>query len=179
MAMSSNPMQSSDGGFGGESPDRRGPGSIVLLSVVLALLAGILAGSLTAWLVVRNGQSEPVQVAQTPQITYVEEAEASAAAVYQAVAPSVVTVWVRDDDRPRGFGSGTGIIVDGQGHIVTNNHVVSEADRVRVQLVDGSMLFAEIVGRDPATDLAVIRANLPPDTFQIARFGDSTTVRPG
>ena len=179
MAMSSHPMQANQGGTSGASPSRRGLGSIVLLSVALALLAGIVAGSLTAWLILRDAQREPASVTQTPQITYVDEAEASAAAVYQAVAPSVVTVWVRDDDRPRGIGSGTGIIVDGQGHIVTNNHVVSEADRVRVQLLDGSMLFAEIVGRDPATDLAVIRANIPRDTFQVARFGDSTAVKPG
>ena len=179
MAMSSHPMQANQGGTSGAGPSRRGLGSIVLLSVALALLAGIVAGSLTAWLILRDAQREPAPVTQTPQITYVDEAEASAAAVYQAVAPSVVTVWVRDDDRPRGIGSGTGIIVDGQGHIVTNNHVVSEADRVRVQLLDGSMLFAEIVGRDPATDLAVIRANIPRDTFQVARFGDSTAVKPG
>jgi len=147
--------------------------------VALALLAGMVAGSLTAWLIVRNGQSEPTQVAQTPQITYVEQTEASAAAVYQAVAPSVVTVWILDEDRPRGIGSGTGIIVDGQGHILTNNHVVSEAERVRVQLLDGRTLFAEIVGRDPGTDLAVIRANLPRDAFQVARFGDSGAVKPG
>lgn len=179
MAMSSHPMQSNEGGSRGERLSRRGLASILLVSVALALLAGIVAGSFTAWLILRDAQREPVPVTQTPQITYVDEAEASAAAVYQAVASSVVTVWTLDEDRPRGIGSGTGIIVDGQGHIVTNNHVVSEADRVRVQLLDGSNLFAEVVGRDPATDLAVIRANLPAETFQVARFGDSTAVKPG
>ncbi len=179
MAMSSVPAQSDNSGFRGEVPSRRGLGSVIVLSIAVALVAGIVAGSLTAWLILRQVQTEPVVAAQTPQITYVQEAEASAAAVYQAVSPSVVTIWTLDEDRPRGIGSGTGIIVDGQGHIVTNNHVVSQADRVRVQLFDGSTLFAEIVGRDPATDLAVIRANLPQDTFQIARFGDSTAVKPG
>lgn len=179
MAMSSVPAQSDNNGFQGDYPGRRGLGSVIVLSIVVALVAGIVAGSITAWLILRQAQAEPVVAAQTPQITYVQEAEASAAAVYQAVSPSVVTIWTLDEDRPRGIGSGTGIIVDGQGHIVTNNHVVSQADRVRVQLFDGSTLFAEIVGRDPATDLAVIRANLPQDTFQIARFGDSTAVKPG
>lgn len=179
MAMSSVPAQSDNSGFRGEEPSRRGLGTVIALSIAVALVAGIAAGSLTAWLIVRNAQTEPPPVAQTPQITYVAETESSAAAVYQAVASSVVTVWTLDEDRPRGIGSGTGIIVDGQGHIVTNNHVVSEADRVRVQLFDGSMLFAEIVGRDPATDLAVIRADLPSETFQVARFGDSTAVKPG
>ena len=179
MAMSSFPDRSRDEANDDGRPSRTGLGSVVILSVVVAMLTGIVAGGLTAWLIMSNVQSEPIRVTQTPQITYVEEPEASAVAVYQAVAPSVVTVLVLDEDRPSGFGTGTGIIVDGQGHILTNNHVVSEADRVQVQLLDGSRIFAEIVGRDPATDLAVIRANFPRDAIQIARFGDSAAVKPG
>lgn len=179
MATSSHPMQSPDSHSSNDSANRGGFGSVVLLSVVLAMLAGVVAGSISAWLILRSGQTGQTPVVQTAQITYAAEAESSAAAVYQAVAPSVVTVWTLDADRPRGIGSGTGIIVDGQGHILTNNHVVSEADRVRVQLLDGSSLFADIVGRDPATDLAVLRAEFPHDAIQIARFGDSAAVKPG
>ena len=179
MAMSSFPDHSRDEANGDRMLSRTGLGSVVILSMVVAMLTGIAAGGLTAWLIMRNAQSEPIRVTQTPQITYVEEPEASAVAVYQAVAPSVVTVLVLDEDRPSGFGTGTGIIVDGQGHILTNNHVVSEADRVRVQLLDGSTLFAEVVGSDPGTDLAIIQAEFPPGTLQIARFGDSGAVKPG
>ncbi len=179
MAMSSHSMQSPEGHAGGAGLSRRGLGFVVLLSVVLAVVAGIIAGGFTAWLILRDSRTEPAPVIQTAQITYAAESEASAVAVYDAVAPSVVTVWTLDEDRPGGIGSGTGIIVDGQGHILTNNHVVSEADRVRVQLLDGSSLFADIVGRDPGTDLAVIRADLPRDGILIARFGDSAAVKPG
>ena len=179
MAMSSFPDRSRDEANDDGRPSRTGLGSVVILSVVVAMLTGIVAGGLTAWLIMSNAQSEPIRVTQTPQITYVEEPEASAVAVYQAVAPSVVTVLVLDEDRPSGFGTGTGIIVDGQGHILTNNHVVSEAERVRVQLLDGSTLFAKVVGSDPGTDLAIIQADFPPGTLQIARFGDSGAVKPG
>ena len=181
MAMSSFPDHSRDEANGDRRLSRTGLGSVVILSMVVAMLTGIAAGGLTAWLIMRNAQSEPIRVTQTPQITYVEEPEASAAAVYQAVAPSVVTVLVLDenDEGSWRFGAGTGIIVDGQGHILTNNHVVSEADRVRVQLLDGSTLFAEVVGSDPGTDLAIIQAEFPPGTLQIARFGDSGAVKPG
>lgn len=181
MAMSSVPAQSDNRGIQSDYPGRKGLGFVIVLSIVVALVAGIVAGSLTAWLILRQAQTEPVVATQTPQITYVQEAEASAAAVYQAVAPSVVTVLVLDenDDGPRRFGAGTGIIVDGQGHILTNNHVVSNVDRVQVQLLDGSRLFAEVVGGDPGTDLAIIRAEFPPGPLQIARFGDSRMVRPG
>lgn len=61
-------------------------------------------------------------------------------------------------------GLGSGVIVDAQGHIVTNNHVIAGADKIQVQLADGRSGEAQVVGRDPYTDLAVLRvklANLP------------------
>ena len=181
MAMSSLPDNARDEANDAGAQGRRGLAGVVILCAVVSMLTGIVAGGLTAWLILRNAQSDPAPVTQTPQITYVEEAEASAVAVYQAVAPSVVTVLILDeneDGSPR-FGGGTGIIVDGEGHILTNNHVISEADRVRVQLLDGSTLFAEVVGSDPGTDLAVIQAEFAPGALQIARFGDSGAVKPG
>jgi putative serine protease PepD len=179
MAMSSVSAQASNGGDSEGSPKQKGLAFIITLCVAVAVLAGIIAGSVTAWLILRQAETRPIVYMQTPQITYERESEASAAAVYQAVAASVVKVLARDDDRPRGIGVGTGIIVDGKGHILTNNHVVDQAERLRVQLLDGSTLFAEVVARDPGTDLALIRAEFPPDTITVARFGDSAAVTPG
>ena len=56
---------------------------------------------------------------------------------------------------------GSGVIVDSSGHIVTNHHVIAQADSIRVQLEDGRVAEARIVGRDPDTDLAVLRVDLP------------------
>jgi serine protease DegS len=55
---------------------------------------------------------------------------------------------------------GSGVIVDGDGHIVTNHHVIADADSVRVQLADGRVADASVVGRDPDTDLALLRIGL-------------------
>ena len=55
---------------------------------------------------------------------------------------------------------GSGVIVDAQGHIVTNHHVIANADKIRVQLADGRDAVASIVGSDPDTDLAVLRIHL-------------------
>jgi Do/DeqQ family serine protease len=55
---------------------------------------------------------------------------------------------------------GSGVIVDGDGHIVTNHHVIADADSVRVQLADGRVADATVVGRDPDTDLALLRIGL-------------------
>lgn len=176
MAMSSEYLQADDDG---RQPGQAGIGGLILLSVVIAALTGVVAGGLAAWLILRQTPQEPVVAVQTPLISYSEETEASAAAVYRAVAPSVVTITVTDEDRPRQFGTGTGIIIDAQGHILTNNHVISNVDTVLVRTLDGSSFFARIIGRDPHTDLAVIRAEFPPGALPVARFGDSGDVQPG
>jgi serine peptidase DegS len=56
---------------------------------------------------------------------------------------------------------GSGVIVDGAGHIITNNHVIANADTIMVQLADGRVTRASVVGRDPDTDLAVLSIRLP------------------
>ena len=66
----------------------------------------------------------------------------------------------RDDGEQLREASGSGFIIDGDGHIMTNNHVVADASRVSVLLADGREFEAEIVGRDPNSDVAVIQ--IPP-----------------
>lgn len=73
---------------------------------------------------------------------------------------------------------GSGFIIDPSGLVVTNNHVIDEADEVEVVLVDGRVLPAEIIGRDPATDLAVLRVDAGAP-LPFVRFGDSDAARVG
>ncbi|MCS6947874.1 MAG: trypsin-like peptidase domain-containing protein [Steroidobacteraceae bacterium] len=56
---------------------------------------------------------------------------------------------------------GSGVIWDGRGHIVTNHHVIANADKIHVQLADGRVAEARVIGRDPDTDLAVLKIDLP------------------
>jgi serine peptidase DegS len=72
---------------------------------------------------------------------------------------------------------GSGVIVDHSGHIVTNHHVIANADAVRVQLADGRIAEAHIVGRDPDTDLAVLQIDLSP--LPVATFGRSDQLKVG
>src|SRR5271163_3390148 len=72
---------------------------------------------------------------------------------------------------------GSGVIVDQAGHIVTNHHVIANADTVRVQLEDGRVADAHIVGRDPDTDLAVLKIDLSP--LPVATFGRSDQLKVG
>jgi serine protease Do len=73
---------------------------------------------------------------------------------------------------------GSGFVIDPQGIIVTNNHVIDGADEVEVTFADGSQLTAEVIGRDEKTDLAVLRVN-PPEPLVHVEFGDSEAIRVG
>jgi serine peptidase DegS len=119
------------------------------------------------------------------------------AAAVQRAAPAVVNVYTQRLVRERVapslgelFGDflpqtrqriertlGSGVIVDEAGHIVTNHHVIANAESIQVQLADGRVADAHIVGRDPDTDLAVLKINLSP--LPVAVFGRSDQLKVG
>jgi serine peptidase DegS len=72
---------------------------------------------------------------------------------------------------------GSGVIVDKDGHIVTNHHVIANADSIRVQLADGRVAEAHTVGSDPDTDLAVLKIDLTP--LPVVTFGRSDQLKVG
>lgn len=73
---------------------------------------------------------------------------------------------------------GSGFIIDPEGYVVTNNHVVEDATDIRVTLQDGTQLDAELVGRDPKTDLALLKVDAD-EPLPFLEFGDSDSVRVG
>ena len=77
-------------------------------------------------------------------------------------------------------GAGSGIVLDKEGHILTNRHVIVNVDAVKVTLFNGDSYEAELVGTDAYTDLAVIQINAPPDVlFPMTHFGDSSKLLVG
>jgi len=73
---------------------------------------------------------------------------------------------------------GTGFVISADGYIVTNNHVIEEVDTIRVAFEDGTEAEATVVGRDPKTDIALIRVETKEELFSLP-LGDSDKVRPG
>ncbi len=83
----------------------------------------------------------------------------------------------RNDHSPR-RGTGSGVLIEPDGHILTNHHVIEHAERILVKLADGRTLRAEVVGSDPDTDIALIKVSSP-QPFPVAPLGDSDGLRVG
>jgi putative serine protease PepD len=94
-------------------------------------------------------------------------------AVTSAVQESVVAIQVESQG---GGAEGSGVVLDSEGRILTNNHVVADATTVQVTLSDGRVYEADIVGTDPTTDLAVVQLSDPPSDLTPATFADSSDV---
>src|SRR5262249_23762306 len=82
-------------------------------------------------------------------------------------------------DSPKSQAQGSGWVYDSDGHIITNNHVVSGATSISVQFSDGSKYSAKLVGADPSTDLAVIKVNAPSSKLHPLTLGDSSRLEVG
>ena len=99
--------------------------------------------------------------------------------VAAAVSPAVVTIQAQGASSG---GTGSGVVYDAQGDIVTNYHVISSAlggGQIQVTLADGRLYTASIVGHDKTTDLAVIRLDNPPSDLTVARFATSANLQVG
>jgi len=113
------------------------------------------------------------------------EDEKNNVAIYQKVSPSVVnvisSVITRDfflNPVPR-EGSGSGSVIDSKGYILTNNHVIKDAQKLEVTLADGSRWPAKLIGADPDNDLAVIKIDAPASKLKPLPWSDSQKLQVG
>ncbi len=153
---------------------------VALVALVASLIGGLLASAATVVALNRDpaNQAVPVdnQPVQAPEV--VDEGPTAVEAVAEAVLPTVVQIDVGgggDLDSPSGNGSG--VIYRSNGYIITNNHVVAEGDEIDVVFADRSREEAEVVGRDPLSDIAVIKVDR--DNLKAIRVGNSASLRVG
>ena len=120
-----------------------------------------------------------------PRVEGLNDAEQVVIRVYREVGPAVVHITstaVAYDfffNQVPQRGTGSGFIINEQGYIVTNNHVVENADNLEVTLANGKKMPARLVGRDPNNDLAVIRIDVSGEKLQVARLGNSEQLQVG
>ncbi|MFJ6939368.1 S1C family serine protease [Streptomyces sp. NPDC101132] len=168
------PLQVADGG---SVPARTGrPGRAVAGAVLIALLAGGLGGGIGVW--AERSATTSIELPQAaPERS--DRAPDSVAGIAARALPGVVTLHVQGGGQA---GTGTGFVIDGRGHILTNNHVVDAAagsGRITVTFSGGETAAATIVGRDAGYDLAVVKVNgvrglkpLPLGNSENVRVGD-------
>lgn len=129
-------------------------------------------------------QMEPWQPVTNDQLDGLSPEEQANIRVYDQVNRSVVNIqtitFVRDffNVVPEA-GAGSGWVLDQQGHIVTNHHVIGESQRIEVTLANGESYRATVVGQDPPNDIAVIKIDAPPQDLFPVPFGDSSTLLVG
>ncbi len=150
--------------------------------VGLALVAALA----TAAPVFAQGKDKPVAAAATKQAKEFSEA---VIAVAEKVSPSVVQIdvtvrddsgegwWLKKKESSLIHGNGSGVIISADGYVMTNNHVIEDALTITVKTRDGKILPAKIKGRDPATDIAVIKVDAT--GLPAAKMGDSDAAKVG
>ena len=166
--------------------------------VTLALVGGTIGGgavgatAATRWLapqpttaIVAQSQAAQAQSALARPVSTGAgpAAQTTAGAVYRAVGPAVVQVVVAGRQAPGAQGgtpggSGSGVVVDAHGLILTNNHVVEGARAISVRFASGDTREAQVLGTDRGNDLALIKVDLPANV-PVAALGDSDGVQPG
>ncbi|MFF8512357.1 S1C family serine protease [Streptomyces sp. NPDC015492] len=159
------------GGPGSRRRARRGVGLMAAVAIAAAAIGGG-----TATLVQQAGSDTPVTAAPNVNGTNVSTGSTgTVAGVAAAVSPSIVEISARSNS---GKSTGSGVIITSDGEIVTNNHVISGASEITVQLDDGKSYTAEVVGTDPDKDLALIKLR-GASGLKAATLGDSSKVRVG
>ncbi|MFP2932992.1 trypsin-like peptidase domain-containing protein [Pyxidicoccus sp. 3LG] len=177
-----------------------------LLAALLVVLPGIASAQAPAQQPAAQAQPAPAQGANVLQpATREAQALPSLAPLVESVKSAVVNVDVQARGGPRGEGmednpffdrffgggrggqqrapirqgAGSGFIIDPRGIILTNNHVVEEAVSITIRLDDGRSFPAEVLGRDPLTDVALVKLKEKVENLPVVKLGDSDALRVG
>jgi len=127
-------------------------------------------------------------LSQSRGMQILEDIQNAFSALAEDVTPTVVNVSpirilgqsknVPRQRRPKTHGSGSGVIIHEDGYIITNNHVIGGGIEVEIRLSDRTTLIAQVIGRDPDTDLALLKVQVD-RKLPAAKFGDSSAVKVG
>jgi serine protease Do len=157
----------------------------VLLAVVAAFIAGCIAPSR------KSDPPAPAGHPDTPGLDVARQLNEAFVSVAEKVSPSVVVLEVTEKPSRGGrrggggrggrpVGEGSGIIVTKDGYILTNHHIVDNADKIQVYLKDAREPFiGEVRGTDPKTDIAVVKIDTKGKDLPVAKLGDSDKLRVG
>lgn len=180
--------QNPQGPQGPAQPNRPGlskTANAIVVAVVAALVAAALCLGL-GYAAITNGWVTVPTSSSVSNVTSNKSGSGSATAktgeapdwqtVASGVSGSVVSIQTA---MANGTAKGSGAIIDTEGHIITNNHVISGAQQIQVTLANGNIYSAQLVGTDTTTDLAVIKLDNPPSGLKAVEFADSDKLAVG
>ena len=160
-----------------------------LTAILAALLLGAGVGGAVGAAVALETDSDasPASSAGGASAQPVVQMSSSTAALYKRVKDSVVEVHAARGsseetpfgDQSPGQATGSGFVIDEEGHIVTNQHVVDGAESVRVEFSDGTEVSADVVGTDPSTDIAVLDVDRPSSELTPLQFAPTGSLEVG
>jgi putative serine protease PepD len=151
-------------------PRRRGPGRFLLAGLLIATFSAA-SGGAAGWYA-----SLWANVPTTPRLAADAAVPEALVGAAEEALPGVVSIEVVGDDEAS---SGSGFVIDDQGHIMTNNHVVAAGGRITVVGQDGAERTARLVGRVARTDIAVLRVGDGGEGFRPLSLGRSTDLKVG
>jgi len=180
--------QNPQGPQGPAQPNRPGlskTANAIVVAVVAALVAAALCLGL-GYAAITNGWVTVPTSSSLSNVTSNKSGSGSATAktgeapdwqtVASGVSGSVVSIQTA---MANGTAKGSGAIIDTEGHIITNNHVISGAQQIQVTLANGNIYSAQLVGTDTTTALAVIKLDNPPSGLKAVEFADSDKLAVG
>jgi len=152
--------------------------------VVVPLLAAVVGSAITAAALIAGGSGGAASLArQQGVLTVGADGHLTANEIYDRAAPSVVFISARSVQPASGtefhVSTGSGFVLDSDGHVLTNAHVVSGVTSVDVTFQDGPTVPAHVIGKDEQTDLAVLAVAASGLNLRPLELGDSSSVRAG
>jgi serine protease Do len=158
--------------------------------MMVHMLPILISFALFAWFDLHPAAAEPATLKSndSPGLRMLEEMQTVITDLAESSKPSVVNLIplsgpgrgreLSQERAPNASGSGSGVIIDPDGYIITNNHVIGDATEIEVRFSDKSKLISQVVGKDLDTDIALLKVTAD-HPLPSARFGDSSTVRVG
>jgi putative serine protease PepD len=157
-----------------------------LTAVFAALLIGAGVGGAVGAAVALESDSDSAGQSPASANQPVAQSTSSTAALYKQVKNAVVEIHATNAGQESPFGqqregqaTGSGFVIDEEGHVVTNQHVVDGAESVRVEFADGEEVAAEVVGTDPSTDIAVLDVDRPSSQLTPLSFASTGSLEVG
>jgi len=153
-------------------------------NAIISGLLGVVIVLVTYSIILNPPQKSPIieDIGKTANTVVGDQAlqkDLTLTEIFEKTESGVVRINIKRSNDPRGSGVGSGFVYDKKGHIITNDHVIENAEKIAVTFLDGRSFKANLVGKDLYTDLAVIKVNASEEVLYPLTLGNSSHLKVG